>query len=560
MVVAKQSSHGSPLSYLSAVKKLLGRDVYWLILISGFIALLEGIAVLSLIPMLSDGESFAFDYFGISTPGVDYELLVFLALIFVWAKSLLVILGQSYNSFIRGNFLRKMKMHFAQNYFNRSLSHADSSSVGKSSSVINKIVDEALGCFYSLVEFFSGLISLCIYICFLLVIDFKIFIQFVIIAFLCYFLYKTINKILYNLSLIKTEATNSIASLTYQGLVSHRYLFLSATSAFLLKQIKSKVGTLAQVEVKSGVFESLISATKEPMAFSLLVFVFFEFHSSSELQVTLILVGASFALLYRSVTSALICQASWQMVLVKAGGLEFILQEYESTLADKRTSRTGAYMFEHVVSGYELREVGFSYDGNEIFKGLSFSLPEHGLVCIRGPSGCGKSTLLSLMMGGLEPSSGCIYLNDVALSEFNLQEFRKRIGVVVQNPFIFSGSVRANIALSDDDRSDAVIWQCLEDVGLLKFVSELEFKLDSKLGEGGIQVSGGQAQRICLAREVFKRPQILFLDEASSALDDESESLIYRCLSKLKDHMLIVDVSHRNTVAQRADIVVEIGN
>ena len=215
---------------------------------------------------------------------------------------------------------------------------------------------------------------------------------------------------------------------------------------------------------------------------------------------------------------------------------------------------TGLIEFKHVKFSYE-KEQGPVID--------DFSLMIHPgeKVALVGPSGSGKSTITNLLLRFYDVSSGAIKVDNLDIRKLSFDAYRKHIGVVLQEPFLFSGSIRENIAYAKEDASDEEIEQAARLANVEEFVNHLPEGYDTVIGENGASLSGGQKQRLAIARAVLKNPSILILDEATSALDTVSEYLVQEALDRLMEGKTTIIIAHRLSTIQNADkiIVLESG-
>ncbi|KAI1280130.1 P-loop containing nucleoside triphosphate hydrolase protein [Xylaria sp. FL0933] len=211
----------------------------------------------------------------------------------------------------------------------------------------------------------------------------------------------------------------------------------------------------------------------------------------------------------------------------------------------------------------EFSDVSFAYPtrpDNQIFKNMSFSIPGGSNVCIVGPSGGGKSTVTSLLLRFYDIDSGSIRLNGVDIAMMNAKSLRRHIGVVAQEPVLFSGTIAENIAYSNPRADRAAIVQAASRANCT-FISKLQKGLDTEVGSRGTQLSGGQKQRIAIARALLKNPDILILDEATSALDAESEVAVNAALAQLMSgNMTTISIAHRLSTIKRSDIIIVLNN
>jgi len=191
-------------------------------------------------------------------------------------------------------------------------------------------------------------------------------------------------------------------------------------------------------------------------------------------------------------------------------------------------------------------KISFSYDGiNYVFKDLSLSIKSKEKVLIIGKSGAGKTTFINLLIKFYIPQEGKIYLDGVDITNLHTYSLRKKIGVAFQNPFIFSGTIRDNLLISNPYASEKEIMNALKIANIYDFVMSSPEKLDRNVGERGAKLSLGEKQRIGIARVILKNPDILVLDEALSNVDKETEELIYEAILKNFEDKVIICISHR---------------
>ncbi|KAG5556373.1 hypothetical protein RHGRI_006840 [Rhododendron griersonianum] len=206
----------------------------------------------------------------------------------------------------------------------------------------------------------------------------------------------------------------------------------------------------------------------------------------------------------------------------------------------------------------ELRDVYFSYPARpdeQIFNGFSLSIPSGMTVAMVGQSGSGKSTVISLIQRFYDPQSGQVLIDGINIKDFQLKWVREKIGLVSQEPVLFSCSIKDNIAYGKDGATLEEIKAATEIANAAKFIAILPQGLDTMVGEHGIQLSGGQKQRVAIARAILKDPRILLLDEATSALDAESERVVQEALDKIMVNRTTVIVAHRLSTVRNADMI-----
>jgi subfamily B ATP-binding cassette protein MsbA len=209
---------------------------------------------------------------------------------------------------------------------------------------------------------------------------------------------------------------------------------------------------------------------------------------------------------------------------------------------------------EDIVGTVEFQDVSFSYDGtHEVLHDISFTAQPGTVTALVGSSGSGKSTTIGLISAFYVPTKGTARVDGVDLSTVRLDSFRTRLGVVLQESFLFDGTIRENVAFSRPDATEEQIRRACRIARVDEFAETFADKYDTVVGERGVKLSGGQRQRISIARAILAEPRILILDEATSSLDSESEQLIQQGLSYLMHGRTTFVIAHRLSTIRRAD-------
>lgn len=204
----------------------------------------------------------------------------------------------------------------------------------------------------------------------------------------------------------------------------------------------------------------------------------------------------------------------------------------------------------------EFRDVTFSYGGDvPALKGINLTALPGQTIALVGATGSGKSTLLNLLSRFYEPSSGEILLDGVLISEISKEWLRDNTGFVTQEPFLFNTSLRENLTLAKYEASEGELWEILEAANAAGFIRDLPEGLDTMAGERGIRFSGGEKQRLSIARALLKNPPLLLLDEATSALDNTTEDLVQQALDQLRAHRTSFVIAHRLSTIRNADLI-----
>jgi subfamily B ATP-binding cassette protein MsbA len=198
--------------------------------------------------------------------------------------------------------------------------------------------------------------------------------------------------------------------------------------------------------------------------------------------------------------------------------------------------------------------VSFAYEpGKEVLRGITFRAPAGSTTALVGSSGSGKSTLVSLVMGFHRPSAGRILVDGRPLDGLKLADYRAHLGVVLQDNFLFDGTIAENIGFSRPGAPREAILAAARAAHCEEFVKGFEQGYDTIVGERGVRLSGGQRQRVAIARALLAEPNLLILDEATSSLDSESEAMIQEALARLRAKRTTFVIAHRLSTIRSAD-------
>lgn len=217
----------------------------------------------------------------------------------------------------------------------------------------------------------------------------------------------------------------------------------------------------------------------------------------------------------------------------------------------------------HLEGNIEFRNVSFSYENDkEVIHDISFDAHRGSVTALVGSSGSGKSTIAGLAASFLNAKSGKVIVDGIDLSKTKLDSYRKNLAVVLQDDFLFEGTIRENIIFPRPNSSEEEIQAAIKGAYVNEFTDRFDDGLDTLIGERGVKLSGGQKQRISIARAILANPKIIILDEATSSLDTESESFIQKSLAELMKGKTTFVIAHRLSTIKQADqiLVIEEGN
>jgi len=201
-------------------------------------------------------------------------------------------------------------------------------------------------------------------------------------------------------------------------------------------------------------------------------------------------------------------------------------------------------------------DVWFSYENNQVLKGITLDVPYGSMLAVVGPSGTGKTTLLDLIPRFYDPKKGAITIDGIDIREVTLKSLRQQIGIVSQETILFNDTIRANIAYGKQSATDEEIKQAAIQANAHDFISRMPQGYNATIGDRGARISGGERQRIAIARALLKNPPILILDEATSQLDSESERIVQEALDRLIQGRTVFVIAHRLSTVRNAHKIV----
>jgi subfamily B ATP-binding cassette protein MsbA len=241
-------------------------------------------------------------------------------------------------------------------------------------------------------------------------------------------------------------------------------------------------------------------------------------------------------------------------------GLERTREVLSEKPEDEQPGRT--VVLERVTGSVAFEHVDFSYDtGKPVLHDIRFDSAPGTVTALVGPSGAGKSTIIGLIAAFYVPTSGRVLVDGYDLAHVRLDSYRTQLGVVLQDTFLFDGTIRENVAFARPNATEKEILEACRIARVDEFAEGFENKYETVVGERGVKLSGGQKQRVSIARAILADPRILILDEATSSLDSESEALIQEGLRYLMRGRTTFVIAHRLSTVRRADqiLVVEAG-
>ncbi len=409
-----------------------------------------------------------------------------------------------------------------------------------------------------LVNFYADLILAMMAILVVFFIDFRITLTILIFMTLILFLYSHFTKLkIDKYGLDDINYNTSYLKNMMEGIKSYREILLSGNQSFFSMRNKVYKIQSLRYKLRFQLVEIIPKYLIEFILVFLVIGVAFYFIKDTNLDFNnyLPLLGVLMIGLLKLLPNILRIFSSYQQFKYLIPQVEIVNNSIFQAINEKKFNLDLDKKKEiNFKQSIELKDVSFNFNKIKILNNINFKIFKNSFIGIQGESGAGKSTFLNILAGLLTPTSGKILIDG---NEFNLSTryWQNKIGYVSQDTHLVDDTIKANIAFGNDRSKidEKLIFSCLAKAGLNDYINSLPNKLDTLVGENGVKISGGQAQRIGLARALFNNPEILILDEPTNSLDKDNEIKIIETLKKFKNQITIIIVSHNADPLEIAD-------
>jgi len=550
--------------YFKVVYSYTGKKLYILILLFLLGGVFESVGISMLLPVLDvdkavseQGQYTKIIYNFLESTGINvslFSLIILLVIAFI-LKGAFIYLQKIYASYIRFNLIRDKKIDFCNKYKNINYSYYTSTNIGYLNNIITTEIDRGVGALESYIILIGNLIFILIYITFAVIIDYKMTFVVLFLGLLMLMLMRSLSRLSRKLSLLVSDTNARIQSLLIQTIYNFKYLKATDSFTHVFKRLFGIINENYIYQFKSKMLSYIPSSMVEPMSIFfisgiVLYSVGFQGKSITEIFVLVIFFYKVFGYVFRF-------QFYWQTFNASLGGLEVMRKA--SRILNNNVEKVGNRQINVFNKAIELRNVNFSYGSKHVFFDVNLAIQKNKFIGIVGESGAGKTTMFDIITGLLTPQSGKISIDGIDYSELELSSLRNVLGYVTQEPVIFNDTIANNISFWECDEQEDICKKRLKDAAILancdRFINETEMGYLTIIGDKGVKLSGGQRQRIAIARELFKEPKIMIFDEATAALDTESEHLIQQSISFLKGERTVVIIAHRLSTIRNCDYI-----
>lgn len=359
-----------------------------------------------------------------------------------------------------------------------------------------------------------------------------------------------LGRLSYGIGAAHTKTANEFQGSVVETLSAAKLILGFGNQEKALRKIEESLGPYLKSAVQWVMVRAVSPLAFEPLGFMMALTILYVGHARFQIPLS-----SLFILLYILKTSSGLAMT----VINEKNRLENVapaLEQIDRLENDalRMVQPTGTRRFEQLEREISFKDVRFSYpDHGETLKGVSVAIPKGRMTALVGRSGSGKTTFIDLLLGFYQPQAGRIAVDGVPLSELDILSWRKRIGFVPQDPFLFRASIRENLLWANADASPKDIEEACAAANATEFIDQLPERLDTVVGDRGVRLSSGQRQRVALARTLLRKPELLILDEATSALDSHSELLIQKSVELLSRSVTVVAIAHRLSTIKMAD-------
>ncbi len=536
--------------------------------ISVLVGLLDGFGLAMFFPLLemvSGSESVSGDGLGgldflitgFTSIGVEINLVSVLIIIasFFVLKGIAKFVEQYYNVVTQQYFIRKLRYESVDKLGKMKYKKFVMSDVGRIQNTLSGEVGRVSQAYRSYFQAVQALVLVIVYIALAVVADPQFAILVVIGGGLSNFVYNRIYKKTKETSKNITTGGHEFQGLLIQFVAFYKYFKATGLIDSYSQKLKSAIDYIEHNTKKIGLYASILTATREPLVITVVILVIIVQVSFFSQSVGAIILSLMF--FYRSLNSLMQMQTHWNGFLNMSGALSNTTSFLQELVANQEPQ--GKEVLSAFNKSLSVESVFFSYaDSKAILKNLTLTISKNETVAFVGPSGSGKTTLVNLLAGLMPIETGHFFIDDRSISTLNRKSYQQRIGYITQEPVIFSDTIYNNVTFWDKDtpQNRDRFWRALQLASLEDFVHELPKQENALLGNNGVLVSGGQKQRLSIARELYKNVDILIMDEATSALDSETERIIQDNIEALKGKYTILIVAHRLSTVKQADKIV----
>ena len=552
-------------SYFTYFYKTLKYRMFITVLLGIIVGILDGLGLAMFIPLLkvategakssnsktSEGLLVIFNYLNFPVTLVSILLMMIFFFIFksafAFVESYLRVIYQQF-------FIKKIRNENAQLLSNLSYSAFVSEDIGKIQNVFTTEVERVnlASKFYFMAM--QGFILVLVYLSMAYLTNPKFAILISIGGVLINFLFKNLYKKTKSHSKTLSSQNSEFQGSLIQLMQYFKYLRASGLIFSFTERLNGEVDRIESTNKKIGFLTSITNSLREPLVvFVVIVVIYIQLSIFKESFSVIVL---SLIFFYRALSSLMSMQNNLNVFMSVSGSLANT-EEFTSQLKQKGFEYNGSnsYSFDQQL---ELKNISLEIDEKTIIENLSLTINKNETIAFVGVSGSGKTTLVNIISGIIKPTKGNIYIDNQNFDDINIIDWQKKLGYITQEPVIFTDTIFNNITFWSEPTEENLnrFNDVVEMASLKEFIISLSNKENTILGNNGNNLSGGQRQRISIARELFKKTDVILMDEATSALDSETEEQIKASTELLYGKSTLIIIAHRLSTIKHADRIV----
>ncbi|MFC4352558.1 ABC transporter ATP-binding protein [Fodinicurvata halophila] len=537
----------------------------WMVLACLLLAnVLQGIGIASLVPLIAvvadsgnEDPSAAATYVleAVRALGLEpnLEVLLLIAVTGICSKSLVTLLAMRYVGYVVADISTGLRRRLLSNLLNARWPYLSNQSLGKMVQTMNQMALRAGSAFQLAAMMLSNLLQVAVFVIVGFFVSWKLAIASLVIGAVITVALHPFIKQARKLGQDDAGQTNALSAILSDAFLGIKSLKAMERQEPYANLINASISKMRKVMRRKVMVQEKLSNSQEPLLVVFLAGAFYVLIEIFQMPISELLVMG--VVLQRTVKTINKLQTQFQQVTIMQGSFKALhdMMEKSSDEAEPR----GGDVVPHVEQGIRFDSVHFKYNNKDgpVLRNLSLEFPARRLSVLTGPSGAGKSTVTDLLLGFHYPTKGQVLIDDTPLEQVDLQAWRKMIGYVPQEVGLFTETILANITLQEPELTEEMAIEALKAAGAWDFVQSLPNGIHTRVGERGGRLSGGQRQRIAIARALVHKPELLILDEVTSALDTATEEEICRTMKDLSAEVTIIAISHRPGWMEVADVV-----
>lgn len=365
-----------------------------------------------------------------------------------------------------------------------------------------------------------------------------------------------VGKISYKLGILNTTTANRLISVIHENFSLAKVVLGFGNQHKAIDNLNTAFNDHRCVTIKSQILNIAIPTLYRPLGVVMIVIaLFFARRFGIPLSEIMVLLLSLFQV-----------ALSIGHMAGQKNALENFFPSYEQIKALRQRAKelkqkSGSRQFEGFKHGLFIKDLSFAYPGQEpVLTDINVSIYKGKMVALVGESGVGKSTFIDIIMGFHQPATGQVLFDDIPLPDFDISSYRQRIGYVPQDSILFNTTIKDNLLWTHESATGTEIMQACRQANAEEFIKQLPEGYDTIVGDRGVRLSGGQVQRLALARAILRKPELLILDEATSSLDTYSERLIQQAIESIAKETTVIVIAHRLSTIVNADYIYTLKN